>query len=153
MSDKIQHPKKRTVKELHIYVEALDVRFKQMEKILLALNADPDAIEETVKTKEENTNKIVKIEKRINIIDKKVKAIEAVNSENKVKPKIKCKICAKEFPDNAVLKDHIHLQHPVVIKCRFCAETFQETWKLEIHIKSHVEKRFTCDICSKAFHL
>ena len=121
-----------------------------MEEILLALNVDPDAIDGNLKTKVDNTNKIEKIEKRINIIDKKVKGIEAVKSENKEKHKIKCKICAKEFPDNAVLKEHIHIQHPVVIKCRFCAETFQETWMLEMHIKSHAEKSFKCNVCSQS---
>jgi predicted RNase H-like nuclease (RuvC/YqgF family) len=133
----VQHPKKRTVKELNIYVEALDVRLKQMEKIVLALNVDPQAIEDNLKTEVDNTNKIVKIDKRINVIDKKVKAIEAHKSENKEKLKIKCKV----FPDNTVLKEHILKQHPVVIECRFCAETFQQTWMLEMHIKSHTEKK------------
>ena len=58
----------------------------------------------------------MKIEKCINVIDKKVKAIEAVNSDNKEKPKIKCKKCDKEFPDNIKLEEHINENHPLKIK-------------------------------------
>ena len=44
-NDKIvKHSKKKTVKELTVYVEALEIRLEKLENILITLKVDPKAI-------------------------------------------------------------------------------------------------------------
>ena len=146
-----QKSKRKTVKDLNIYAEALEKRLDDMQEIFnKVLKLDPKLIEEGLKAEVKNANLILKLEKRVNTIDKKVKNID---SEKKEIQSHRCHKCEKDFRDNTVLKEHMKRQHPIKIRCRFCDETFQQTWMLELHIKSHVEKQFTCDVCSQAFHL
>lgn len=156
MSDKTAQIKKKTVKELTVYTEALENRLIVLENIMKSIKVDPKQLEQNVRDESENAKKMDKLEKRINSIDKKVKNIEPLKLDTHRKAeqrKNKCSKCAREFSDLGKLKEHIVSVHPLTIKCRFCEETFDQTWKLEKHIKIHVEKRFECEKCGQKFHL
>ena len=145
--------KKKTIKELNTYTEALENRINVLEKIIKSLKIDPKIIAETLKCEVENSKKISKVEKRINILDKKVKTAEngiSKNEENSIK---KCQKCGKELANSLKMKEHNLEKHPIEIKCRYCPEIFKQSWRLEMHIKTHVEKRFKCDECDQEFHL
>ena len=56
MVDKaVQNNKKKTVKELNIYTEALEERIVTLEKIIKDLKVNPEQVEESLKSEDENT--------------------------------------------------------------------------------------------------
>ena len=129
----IQNVKKKTVKELNIYTESLEDRIVTLENIIKALKIDSKQVQESLNTEGENLKKIVKLEKRINVIDKKVKNVGSVKTEKKEDQKSVCQRCEKLCENAQKLKEHMVEKHSLQIKC---PETFYQTWKLEIHIKT-----------------
>ena len=86
MSDKTEQlQKKKNVKELNVYTEALEKRLRYLEDIFKAEKIDPKQVEDNLKAESENIVKFAKLEKRLNSIDKKMKKVESLNPEKKIK--------------------------------------------------------------------
>ena len=62
VDEAVQNAKKKTVKELNIYTEALEERIVTLENIIKALKIDPKQVQESLNTEGENLKKIVKLE-------------------------------------------------------------------------------------------
>ena len=151
-----QIQKKKNVKELNAYTESLETRLTCIEELLKSSGIDLKQLEKRVDEDSENRKKIDQLEKRINIIDKKVKHLGSSQPKKELSngnSLLKCKHCENAFADGTKLKDHIRVSHGKLIKCRFCSETFDQTWKLETHICIHLEKKYKCEICDQKFHL
>ena len=58
VDEAVQNAKKKTVKELNIYTEALEERIVTLEKIIKDLKVNPEQVEESLKSEDENTKKI-----------------------------------------------------------------------------------------------
>ncbi|XP_064629725.1 PR domain zinc finger protein 4-like [Lineus longissimus] len=68
----------------------------------------------------------------------------------------KCKICRKQFPSMADMRQHQKYSHPDMSarkwKCQWCEKAFQTSGKLQIHLLSHMGvKPHKCQYCDKQF--
>ena len=132
--------KKRTVKELNEYVEALEQKFDNMEKLIKDLKIIQPEIQRTVNTVAENVKKIDLINKNI-------------SQNTHQDQRVDCRKCDETFSKAEELKNHMTEMHPHTIKCKFCIKTFKKTCELENHLSEHVSKEFKCEKCSQEFHL
>lgn len=67
-----------------------------------------------------------------------------------------CKVCGKELPDAASLKQHMEEEHKPnddYLNCDYCANTFASKGRLNRHIRDkhmiHLEEAVSCDICGR----
>ena len=120
------------------------------------MNIDPQKIHDNQNVEVNNSKKVDNLEKRVNVLDKKVKRVEI--DSKKDTESLACDRCEKSFRNDSHLKKHKEKEHAIskskyIIKCEYCSEVFDQTWLLEVHLSKHAEKCFKCEECEQAFHL
>ena len=99
--------------------------------------------------------KIINLEKRLDISEEKVKCLEEKILKKQVGSTKDCNRCDKVFDSEKNLKLHIAEIHTQRIQCSSCEKSFHKNYELESHIKTfHKEvKEYECDKCEKKFVL
>ncbi|XP_050676704.1 zinc finger protein 436-like isoform X6 [Leptidea sinapis] len=82
------------------------------------------------------------------------KKLHLANVHGVAELKIKCRFCAKVFPQQSLMSKHmrrVHLKEKNV-ECPICGDKFFEAHDVKLHMLKHSgDKKFVCSVCGKQF--
>ena len=133
--------KNKGTKEQNIFVETLEKRIVDLEKLVNnILLPRLEALETRENTTDTKLDKLIAEKMENTLIDKA--------------EKFTCKECKETFTKKTKLNHHIRERHPKNFKCNECEEIFDTRYKLENHLMEHSDKKdWKCDLCKQQFVL